>query len=100
MKNINEIKKRGVLIVIICLSGIILGRLVNTYRGAWIYRYGSMISSFIFFGGVFLSLLNTILLISENRFTLKNNLIWLFISAIPFLYIIVIMCITAIKLAY
>jgi len=93
LRNINWTKKSGVLIIGICLGAMLLKYLVQPYRGAWIYQYGNMISLFVFYGGVLWSLINTILLISEHKTELKNNLIWIFLSAIPFLYIGIMMSI-------
>ncbi|CAM1363352.1 hypothetical protein [Tenacibaculum xiamenense] len=90
LKNINWTKKSGILIIGICLSAMLLKYLVQPYRGTWIYQYGSLISLFVFSGGVLWSLINTILLISKHKTELKNNLVWIFLSAIPFLYIVII----------
>lgn len=87
LRNINWTKKSGILIIGICLSAMLLKYLVQPYRGTWIYQYGSVISLFVFYGGIFWSLINTILLISKHKTDLKNNLIWILLSAIPFLYI-------------
>jgi hypothetical protein len=97
LKNINWTKKSGILIIGICLSAMLLKYLVQLYRGTWIYQYGSLISLFVFYGGILLSLINTILLISKHKTELKNNLIWIFLSAIPFLYIGIMMTIAMTK---
>ncbi|PCI35094.1 MAG: hypothetical protein COB60_04290 [Flavobacteriaceae bacterium] len=75
----------------------LLKYLVQPYRGTWIYQYGSMISLFVFYGGVLWSLINTILLISKHRTELINNLIWIFLSAIPFLGLGIMMTIAMTK---
>ena len=93
LKNINWTKKSGILIIGICLSAMLLKYLVQPYRGTWIYQYGSLISLFVFYSGILWSLINTILLISKHKSDLKNNLIWIFLSAIPFLYIGIMMTI-------
>ncbi len=93
LQNINWTKKSGILIIGICLSAMLLKYLVQPYRGTWIYQYGSMISLLVFYGGILWSLINTILLISKHKSELKNNLIWIFLSAIPFLYIGIMMTI-------
>lgn len=93
LKNINWTKKSGILIIGICLSTMLLRFFIEDYRGTWIYRYGAPLTLFIFYGAVFWSLLNTILLILEHKLALKENLIWIFISAIPFLYIAIMMTI-------
>jgi hypothetical protein len=97
LKNINWTKKSGILIIGICLSAMLLKYLVQPYRGTWIYQYGSLISLFVFYGGILWSLINTILLISKHKTELKNNLIWIFLSAIPFLYIGIMMTIAMTK---
>ncbi len=93
LKNINWTKKSGILIIGICLSAMLLKYLVQPYRGTWIYQYGSLISLFVFYCAIFWSFINTILLISKYKSDLKNNLVWIFLSAIPFLYIGIMMII-------
>lgn len=93
LRNINWTKKSGILIIGICLIGMLLNYFVQFYRGTWIYQYGSLISLLLFYGGVFCSLINTIFLISKHKSELKNNLIWILVSAIPFLYITIMMTI-------
>ncbi len=93
LQNINWTKKSGILIIGICLSAMALKYLVQPYRGTWIYQYGSMISLLVFYGGILWSLINTILLISKHKTELKNNLIWICLSAIPFLYVGIMMAI-------
>jgi len=93
LRNINWTKKSGILIIIICLSAMLLKYLVQPYRGTWIYQYGSMISLLVFYGCIFWSLINTIILIKKHKSDFKNNLICIFISAIPFLYIGIMMTI-------
>lgn len=102
LKNINSTRKRGLLIVLIWLFSMTLSYLVEPFRGRiiWIYQYGKMISLLMFLGLIFSSLLNTIFLISENKPDSKNNLIWIFISTIPFLYFVFILFMIAIKPAY
>jgi hypothetical protein len=97
LKNINWTKKSGILIIGICLSAMLLKYLVQPYRGTWIYQYGNLISLFVFYSGILWSLINTILLISKHKTELKNNLIWIFLSAIPFLYIGIMMTIAMTK---
>ena len=59
---------------------------MQSYRGTWVYQYGSMIALLIFYGGVLGALINTILLIVKHKTELRNNLIWIFLSAVPWLY--------------
>ena len=90
-QNINWSKKSGILIIGICLSAMLLKYLVQPYRGTWVYQYGNMTSLFVFYGGAFWSLINTILLISKYKSVLRKYIIWIFISAIPFLYVLIMM---------
>jgi len=75
----------------------LLKYLVQPYRGTLIYQYGSLISLFAFYGGVGWSFFNTILLISKHKSDIKNNYLWIFLSAIPFLYIGIMMTIVMTK---
>lgn len=96
-RNIGWSKKSGVLIIGICLSAVLLKYLVQPYRGTWVYQYGSLASLLAFYGSVFWSLINTILLISKHRIDFRKNLIWGFLSAIPFLYIVTMITISMTK---
>ena len=97
LRNINWTKKSGILIIGIALFGLLLNYVVQYYRGTWIYQFGSPISLIVFYGGVLWSLINTILLISKHKLDLKKNLIWIILSAIPFLYIGIMMTIAMTK---
>ncbi|WP_370000397.1 hypothetical protein [Winogradskyella sp.] len=96
-RNINWTKNSGILIIGVCISAMLLKYLAQYYRGTWIYQYGSTISLLVFYSGVLWSLINTILLISKHKTELKNNLIWILLSAIPFLYIGIMMTIAMTK---
>ena len=99
LRNINWTKKSGILIIAICLIAILLGYLVEPYRGTWIYSYGNMVSLLLFNIGVLGSLGNTIHLISKYKSNYKDNLIWLFLSAIPFLYFGIMMTIAMTRIS-
>ena len=66
---------------------------IEYYRGTWIYQYGAPLSLLVFYGGVLWSFINTFLLISKYKTELRKNLIWIILSAIPFLYISIMMVI-------
>jgi hypothetical protein len=61
---------------------------VQQYRGTWVYNYGHNIFLLLFYGGVIWSLINTINLL-KNAKNYKKNIGWILLSAIPILYIIV-----------
>src|SRR5690606_10802609 len=88
-KNISWTKKSGFLILGLCLSAMLLKFLVQPYRGTWIYQYGSLTSLFVFYGGVFWSFTNTLLLISNHKSDIANNFLWILLSATPFLYVVI-----------
>ena len=97
LQNINWTKKSGILIIGICLIGIFIKYAVEPYRGSWIYNYGNWLFLILFYGGIFWSLINTVLLISRHKSELQNNLIWIFLSAIPIIYITIMMSIAMTK---
>nr|WP_321229173.1 hypothetical protein [uncultured Psychroserpens sp.] len=97
LRNINWTKNSGIIIIGFCLITMLLAQIVKEYRGTWIYRYGAPTLLFAFYGGVFLSFINTIVLFSKHKSDLKNNLIWIFLSAVPFLYIGIMMTIAMTK---
>jgi choline-glycine betaine transporter len=51
----------------------------------------------MFYGGILWSIINTVLLISEHKSDLKKNLIWILISALPILYITIMITIAMTK---
>jgi len=97
LRNINWTKKSGILIIGICLIGICIKYAVEPFRGTWIYNYGNWLFLILFYGGIVWSLINTIFLISKHKSDLKNNLVWIFLSAIPFIYIGIMITITMTK---
>jgi hypothetical protein len=96
-QNINRKKKNAFLIIGICISAILIKFLVEDYRGSWIYQFGSLYFLFMFYGGILWSIINTVLLISEHKSDLKKNLIWILISALPILYITIMITIAMTK---
>ena len=97
LENLDWTKKNGILIIGICLSAMLIRQFLEYYRGTLIYQYGAPLSLFIFYGGVFWSFINTLQLISKYKTDLKKNILWIFISAIPFLYIFIMMTIAMTK---
>jgi hypothetical protein len=97
LRNINWTKKSGILIIGICLIGLSIKYTVEPYRGSWIYNYGNWLFLILFYGGIIWSFINTILLISKHKSDLKNNMLWIFLSAVPFLYIGIMMTIAMTK---
>ena len=96
-RNLEIFKKFTIIILGICIVGMLLSFLVRPYRGTWIYQYGSLFALLLFYGGMLWSLINTILVISKYRQSLKKNLIWIFLSALPFLYIAIMITIAMLK---
>ena len=86
-------KKFTLVILILCISGAFLAYLVRPYRGTWIYQYGNLSALALFYGGVVWSFINTIFLISKHKKNLRKQLIWIVLSAIPFVYIAIMMTI-------
>ena len=97
LENLDWTKKNGILIIGICLSAMLIRQFLEYYRGTLIHQYGAPLSLFIFYGGVFWSFINTLQLISKYKTDLKKNILWIFISAIPFLYIFIMMTIAMTK---
>ncbi len=87
VRKISWTKSSGIILIVMCLSAILLKYLVEPYRGTWIYQYGNMISLYLFYGGTICSLVNSIFLVLKHKSEIRNNLIWILLSAIPFLYI-------------
>tara|TARA_R110002072_G_scaffold301970_3_gene483145 strand:+ start:10 stop:321 length:312 start_codon:yes stop_codon:yes gene_type:complete len=96
-KDINWTKKSGILIIGICLIGLFIKYAVEPFRGTWIYSLGNWLFLILFYGGILWSIINTIQLIAKHKFDFKDNLIWIFLSAIPFLYIAIMITISMTK---
>lgn len=86
-------KKSGILIIGVCVIGILLNISMRYYRGTSLYQYTNQISLFLFYGGVLWSLVNTIVLVSKYKNKLKSNILWIILSALPVLYLIVMIAI-------
>jgi len=88
-KNIDTNKKIAIIVVLLFFIFILTGSLSEFYRGAWIYDYEKLVSLFISLGVIILaSVINTIFLICKYKSNLKKNIFWIFISAFPILYIL------------
>jgi hypothetical protein len=84
-ENIN--KKIAIINLLVCSSLMLIGRLIESYRGTWIYQDGKPFVLFAIIGGIFLSFLNTFFYIINHYRNLKKHILWIFLSSIPFLYI-------------
>ncbi|ARV15761.1 hypothetical protein [Polaribacter sp. SA4-12] len=88
-KNIDRNKKIAIIVVLLFFIFILTGKLSEFYRGAWIYDYEKSVSLFISLGVIIIaSVVNTLFLITKYKSNLKKNIFWIFISAIPILYIL------------
>lgn len=83
-------KWAAILIVIVCLSGMLLGSYVQRFRISinyrWIYQYGSLINFITVLGSIGFSMLHPLIVWSNNKKHWKKNVVWMFIGSIPFLY--------------
>jgi hypothetical protein len=74
------------------ISGFIINDIAGYYRGMigwrWIYKYGSLLSNFLFLSSILWSLINSILIVKDPKPNWKENTIWTIISLIPILYIV------------
>ena len=88
-KKTHRNKKIAIIVVLLFFIFMLTGNLSEFYRGAWIYDYEKLVSLFISLGVIILtSIVNTIFLIYKYKSNLKKNIFWIFISAIPILYIL------------
>ena len=88
-KNIDINKKIAIIVVLLFFIFLLSGKLSEFYRGAWIYDYEKLVSLLISLGVIILtSIINTIFLITKYKSNFKKNIFWIFISAIPILYIL------------
>ena len=84
-------KRFAILICILFFSGILLDILTEGFRLnqnlRWIYQYGQVLSSILFYGALLGSLLNSILIAgAENNW--KKSLLWTTISLLPIIVVI------------
>lgn len=80
-------KIKLILPIIICLLAMLLFNFVKPFRGTDLYAVGTLSSYTMLFIGVLWSLINSIFLILKHKSNLKQNIIWIIISALPFLYV-------------
>jgi hypothetical protein len=66
-------------------------KIVQDYRGTWVYNYGHNLSLIIFYSSVILSFVNTINLIKNYKARLIKKLFWVLIASIPWIYILMMM---------
>jgi hypothetical protein len=85
-------RKFAIIICLILISGFIISDVAEYFRGmigwGWIYKYGSLLSNFLFIGSLIWSLINSMLIVKDGQPNWKINAIWTFISLIPILYIV------------
>lgn len=84
----NRKLRTPLLIVLTFLAAIAISYLVIPFRGTWIYEYGNLIGLLMFYGGVLWSLIYTVLQLTKKKLNVKQNLVYILIGALPFLYIL------------
>ncbi len=94
-------KLSSILIIVICLTGILIGIYVQRFRISdyrWIYQYGSYLNMIMVLGSVGWSFFHPLIIWSERKLDWKSEwkkkVIWVTIGLIPFLYFGVMMIIT------
>ncbi|TCI84827.1 hypothetical protein [Tenacibaculum sp. M341] len=86
---ISSVKFRSIIIISFFFGTILLSNLVKPYRGTSIYQYGSLISLITFLLSISFSFINTIVLVFEENQDYYKNIVWIILSAIPFLYVMI-----------
>ena len=82
-----HITKRNTLIIyFLCfISAFVKFRLSEYFRGTWIYPFMSITSLFVFYGSIFWSILNGIIMFKEIKSKGKIDFLWIMINYIPFI---------------
>ncbi|MEO9953757.1 hypothetical protein [Nonlabens sp.] len=87
-QNLNLFKKLTLLILLILSVGIVCGYVAPSYEGTLTYGKLNLISIIILFATVFWSLVNTGLLMNRYKRKLSKQSLWIFLSILPFLYMV------------
>jgi hypothetical protein len=87
-KNIDRNNKIAIIVTVLFFTFILINNLLQFYRGTWIYQYGKTVSLYISLGLILASVVNTLFLIIKYKSNFKKNIFWIFISAVPILYIL------------
>lgn len=97
LRKIESIKISAIAALILLVIGVVLGRSVAEYRYhqtlGWIYQYGATISIFMIIGSLAVSFANTLSVIKEKRFDLKQKLFWGILSFLPILCMLILILI-------
>ena len=85
------ITKRNTLIIyFLCIiSAFVKFRLSEYFRGTWIYPYMSLISLSVFYGSIFWSIFNGIIMFKEIKSKTKIDFLWILINYIPFIILFI-----------
>lgn len=85
-------RKFAIIICLMLIGGFICSNVAEYFRGIigwrWVYKYGSILSNFLFLGSLLWSLINSILIVKDGQPNWKMNAIWTLVSLIPILYIV------------
>ena len=93
-------KWTAILIIVICLTGILLGKYVQIFRFSehnWIYQFGSYLALFMVFSSFCWSLFHPIILFSYKKSEWRKFMIWMIVGLIPVFYFISIMIMVKLK---
>lgn len=93
-------KWTAILIVVICLSGMLIGNYVQRFRISeyrWIYQLGSFLNFIMVLSALCWSSLHPLLVWYFNKSVWKNYLIWIILGLIPTVYFITMMIMVEIR---
>ena len=85
----NRKLKIPLLILLTCLVAMAIKFMVEPYRGTWIYNYGSLFFLIMFYSGVLWSMIYTVLQLIKKKLSIKQNIVYILIGALPFLYVLI-----------
>ncbi|MAW95292.1 MAG: hypothetical protein CMF36_11705 [Leeuwenhoekiella sp.] len=91
LKQLNWTKRFAILICILFFSSFLLDLITEGFRLnqnlRWIYQYGQFLSIIFYCGSFVWSLLNSVLIVSEES-NWKKKLLWATISLLPIIFLI------------
>ncbi len=82
-------KKNTLIIYILCIISIFVRILSEHFRGTWIYLYLSLFFLIVFYGSIFWSIFNGIIMYKRIKSKTKFDFLWIFINYIPFIILFI-----------
>lgn len=82
---LHKTKQNTLIIYFLCVISVFTKIQSEYFRGTWVYAFMNITSLLVFYGSIFWSVFNGIVMFREIKSKTKYDFLWIFINYIPFI---------------